>query len=589
MSGDNPQKETRFEGAGVSPGIARGKVHVVRDDLDEVGHYRIAPSQVADEISRFETALIQTRMQILQMQQRIAESIGAKDAAIFDAHLLVVEDRTLIDEVLRKLETDLCNVEWIFQEVATRYAETLNKIDDPYLRERALDIQDVTKRVIHNLQGKAPKAFLALTEPHILVAHNLTPSDTASIDRANVLGIATDLGSRTSHAAILARSLNIPAIVGLHDITAKLESGEQVLLDGSDGYLIVDPTSETVAQYAEIESRRAKVTARLKELRETTSTTRDGRHIVLSANIELPEDVDAVTANGAEGIGLYRTEFLYLNRPTLPTEDEQYETYRKVAERVRPHPLIIRTFDLGGDKLALGAVDIADELNPFLGWRAIRFCLENVDIFKTQLRAILRASTVGNIKIMFPMISGLDELRRAIAVLEGCKEELRGSKINVSERVDVGAMIEIPSAAICASVLASNVDFFSIGTNDLIQYALAVDRVNEKIAYLYEPTHPAVLRLLKIIADAAHANRIWVGVCGEMAGDIALIPLLLGLGMDELSTAAILVPRVKRAVQSLAIPECRELVEETFKLNTGAEILERCLELADKRYGDLLG
>ena len=589
MSGDNPQKETRFEGAGVSPGIARGKVHVVRDDLDEVVHYRIASSQVADEISRFETALIQTRMQILQMQQRIAESIGAKDAAIFDAHLLVVEDRTLIDEVLRKLETDLCNVEWIFQEVATRYAETLNKIDDPYLRERALDIQDVTKRVIHNLQGKAPKAFLALTEPHILVAHNLTPSDTASIDRANVLGIATDLGSRTSHAAILARSLNIPAIVGLHDITAKLESGEQVLLDGSDGYLIVDPTSETLTQYAEIESRRAKVTARLKELRETTSTTRDGRHIVLSANIELPEDVDAVTANGAEGVGLYRTEFLYLNRPTLPTEDEQYETYRKVAERVRPHPLIIRTFDLGGDKLAPGAVDIADELNPFLGWRAIRFCLENVDIFKTQLRAILRASTVGNIKIMFPMISGLDELRRAIAVLEGCKEELRRSKINVSERVDVGAMIEIPSAAICASVLASNVDFFSIGTNDLIQYALAVDRVNEKIAYLYEPTHPAVLRLLKIIADAAHANRIWVGVCGEMAGDIALIPLLLGLGMDELSTAAILVPRVKRAVQSLAIPECRELVEETFKLNTGAEILERCLELADKRYGDLLG
>jgi len=589
MSGDNPQKETRFEGAGVSPGIARGKVHVVRDDLDEVVHYRIAPSQVTDEISRFETALIQTRMQILQMQQRIAESIGAKDAAIFDAHLLVVEDRTLIDEVLRKLETDLCNVEWIFQEVATRYAETLNKIDDPYLRERALDIQDVTKRVIHNLQGKAPKAFLALTEPHILVAHNLTPSDTASIDRANVLGIATDLGSRTSHAAILARSLNIPAIVGLHDITAKLESGEQVLLDGNDGHLIVDPTSETLAQYAEIESRRAKVAARLKELRETTSTTRDGRHIVLSANIELPEDVVAVAANGAEGIGLYRTEFLYLNRPTLPTEEEQYETYRKVAERVRPHPLIIRTFDLGGDKLAPGAVDIADELNPFLGWRAIRFCLENVDIFKTQLRAILRASTVGNIKIMFPMISGLDELRRAIAVLEGCKEELRRSKINVSERVDVGAMIEIPSAAICASVLASNVDFFSIGTNDLIQYALAVDRVNEKIAYLYEPTHPAVLRLLKIIADAAHANRIWVGVCGEMAGDIALIPLLLGLGMDELSTAAILVPRVKRAVQSLAIPECRELVEETFKLNTGAEILERCLELADKRYGDLLG
>jgi phosphotransferase system enzyme I (PtsI) len=589
MSGENTPKEIRFEGAGVSPGIACGRVHVARDELEDVVRYRIAPSQVADEIARFETALIQTRMQILQMQQRIAESIGTKDAAIFDAHLLVVEDRTLIDEVLRKLETDLYNVEWIFQEVATRYAETLNRIDDPYLRERALDIQDVTKRVISNLQGKAPKAFLALTEPHILVAHNLTPSDTANINRANVLGIATDLGSRTSHTAILARSLNIPAIVGLHDITAKLETGQHVLLDGNDGWLIVDPTPKILAQYAEIESRRAKVTAKLKELRETTSTTRDGRHIVLSANIELPQDVDAVRANGAEGVGLYRTEFLYLNRPTLPTEDEQYEIYRKVAERVRPDPLIIRTFDLGGDKLAPGTVDIADELNPFLGWRAIRFCLENIDIFKTQLRAILRASVVGNVKIMFPMISGLDELRRAIAVLDECKVELRSSKIDMAERLEIGAMIEIPSAAICASVLAPEVDFFSIGTNDLIQYALAVDRVNEKIAHLYEPTHPAVLRLLKMIADAAHDHNLWVGVCGEMAGDIALIPLLLGLGMDELSTAAILVPRVKRAVQSLTIPECRELVEETFKLDTGSEILARCLELADKRYGDLLG
>ncbi|PYJ20577.1 MAG: phosphoenolpyruvate--protein phosphotransferase [Verrucomicrobia bacterium] len=597
--GDNSQQEVRFEGAGVSPGIACSKIHVVRDDFDDITRYRIAPSQVTDEIGRFETALIQTRMQILEMQQRIAESIGTKDAAIFDAHLLVVEDHTLIDEVLRKLETDLCNVEWVFQEVATRYAETLNKIDDPYLRERALDIQDVTKRVIRNLQGKAPKTFLALTEPHILVAHNLTPSDTASMDREKVLGIATDLGSRTSHTAILARSLDIPAIVGLHDVTAKLETGQHVLLDGSDGWLIIDPTPETLARYAEIESRRARVVAQLKELRETTSTTRDGRHIVLSANIELPEDVDAVAANGAEGIGLYRTEFLYLNRTTLPTEDEQYEVYRKVAERVRPNPLIIRTFDLGGDKLAPGTVDISDELNPFLGWRAIRFCLENIDIFKTQLRAILRASTAGNVKIMFPMISGLHELRRAIAVLAECKEELRDSKIEIGEKTEVGAMIEIPSAAISANVLApevnffsigtNEVDFFSIGTNDLIQYALAVDRVNEKIAHLYEPTHPAVLRLLKMVADAAHANNIWVGVCGEMAGDVALVPLLLGLGMDELSAGATLVPRVKRAVQSLAIPECRELVEETLKLDTGSEILARCLELADKHYGDLLG
>ena len=584
---DNP--EIRFEGIGVSPGIAFGSIHVVREDMDEVVRYQIAPSQVTDEIGRFEAGLIQTRMQILEMQQRIAESIGAKDAAIFDAHLLVVEDRTLIDEVLRKLKNDLCNVEWAFQEVATRYAETLGKIDDPYLRERALDIQDVTKRVIHNLQGKAPKAFLSLTHPHILVAHNLTPSDTASMSRENVLGIATDLGSRTSHAAILARSLSIPAVLGLHDITAKIETGQHVLVDGSDGWLIVNPTPETLKHYEQIESRRAKVTAQLKQLRETTSITRDGRHIVLSANIELPEDVDAVGANGAEGIGLYRTEFLYLNRETLPSEDEQYETYRKVAERVRPNPLIIRTFDLGGDKLATGAADIGDELNPFLGWRAIRFCLENQDIFKTQLRAILRASAVGNVKVMFPMISGLEELRRAMAVLEECKQQLHNSKIEMAERVEVGAMVEIPSAAICADALAREVDFLSIGTNDLIQYALAVDRVNEKVAYLYEPTHPAILRLLKMVADAAHANRIWVGVCGEMAGDVALVPLLLGLGVDELSAAATRVPRVKRAVQSLTIPECRELVEETLKLDTASEILERCLQLADSRYGDLLG
>ncbi len=586
---DKARQEIQFQGAGVSPGTAHGKIHVVRDDLDDVPRYRISPSQIADAIGRFEAALIQTRMQILEMQQRIAESIGAKDAAIFDAHLLVVEDRTLIDEVLHKLETDLCNVEWVFQEVATRYAETLSKIDDPYLRERAVDIQDVTKRVIRNLQGKAPKKFLDLTEPHILIAHNLTPSDTASMNREHVLGIATDLGSRTSHTAIMARSLNIPAIVGLHDITAKLETGQEVLLDGTDGVLIVDPAPESLAHYAQIESRRARVVAQLKELRETSSTTRDGRHIVLSANIELPEDVNAVIANGAEGIGLYRTEFLYLNRSTLPTEEEQYEIYRKVAERVRPDPLIIRTFDLGGDKLAPGTVDITDELNPFLGWRAIRFCLENVDIFKTQLRAILRASAVGNVKIMFPMISGLDELRGAIAVLAECKKELSSSKIEIGKEIEVGAMIEIPSAAISADVLAREADFFSIGTNDLIQYALAVDRVNEKIAHLYEPTHPAVLRLLKMIADAAHANNIWVGVCGEMAGDVALIPLLLGLGMDELSAGPSLVPRVKRAVQSLAIPECRELVEVALTLDTGSEILARCLELATTRYGDLLG
>ena len=586
---DQSQDEIRLQGAGVSSGIAHGVIHVIRDDADDVPRYTIKAGQIADEIGRFEAALIQTRMQILEMQQRIAESIGAKDAGIFDAHLLVVEDRTLIDEVLRKLDKDRCNVEWVFQEVATSYADTLSKIDDPYLRERALDIQDVTKRVIRNLLGKAPKPFLALTDPHILVAHNLTPSDTAMMDRERVLGIAIDLGSRTSHTAIMARSLNIPAVVGLHDATERLETGASVLLDGINGLLIVNPSADTVAAYREIETRRVRIAEQLTELRETKSTTRDGRHIVLSANIELPQDVDSVAANGAEGIGLYRTEFLYLNRTTLPTEDEQHDTYRTVAEKVQPNPLIIRTFDLGGDKIAPGSVETADELNPFLGCRAIRFCLENLEIFKTQLRAILRASVVGNIKIMFPMISGLQELRQAVQILEDCKNELGRNGIQFSEETEVGAMIEIPSAAISAEILAREVDFFSIGTNDLIQYALAVDRVNEKISHLYQPTHPAVLRLLKMISDAAHGNQIWVGVCGEMAGDIALIPLLIGLGMDELSVGATLVPRVKRAVQSLEVPECANLVNESLTLDTPGEILDKCLALAGARYGDLLG
>ena len=583
MSGDN--KEIQFRGAGVSPGLAHGVIHLVRDDLDDVVRYSIEPAQIANEIARFEAALVQTRVQILEMQQKIAEAIGAKDAAIFDAHLLVVEDRTLIDEVLRRLEAERCNVEWVFQEVASSYAETLSKIDDPYLRERAVDMQDVTRRIIRNLQGKAPKPLLGAAQPHILVAHNLTPSDTASMDRQLVLGIATDLGSRTSHTAIIARSLNIPAVVGLHDATEKLESGRHVLLDGYTGVLIIDPTPETLSYYGEIELRKGLVAKELKGLRQTSSTTSDGRHIVLSANIEMPTDVESVGENGAEGIGLYRTEFLFVNRDTLPSEEEQYETYRKVAERVHPNPLIIRTFDLGGDKLAVGTVNVGDELNPFLGWRAIRFCLENVDIFKTQLRAIWRASAIGNVKIMFPMISGLEELRHANKILEDCRQEVGENKVG---KVEVGAMIEIPSAAISSDSLAREVDFFSIGTNDLIQYTIAVDRVNERIAHLYEPTHPAVLRLLKMIADAGHANKIWVGVCGEMARDVALIPLLIGLGMDELSVGATSVPRVKMAVRSLAVLECQKLVAEALTLQTSSEILVRCLDLATKRYGGLL-
>ena len=588
MTSDNPQPETRFQGIGVSPGIVQGAIHVARDDGDDIARHKIKREEIASEIGRFEAALIQTRTQILEMQERIAASIGAKDAGIFDAHLLVVEDRTLIDEVLRKLEADLYNVEYVFQQVATHYADTLSKIDDPYLRERALDIQDVTRRVIRNLQGKAPKSFQAVTEKHILVAHNLTPSDTATMDRDYVLGLATDLGSRTSHTAIMARSLGLPAVVGLHDVTEKVETGQHVLLDGYNGLLILNPTADTLRHYGELEHKKVLVAELLTGLRETKSTTRDGRHIVLSANVEIAEDAELAPRNGAEGIGLFRTEFLYLNRATLPSEEEQYATYRKVAEQVRPHPLIIRTFDLGGDKLA-GAMAAEDELNPFLGERAIRYCLENVGMFKAQLRAIVRASAVGNVKIMFPMISGLEELRRARAVLDECKAELEREGQSFNPKTEVGAMIEIPSAAISADRLAREVDFFSIGTNDLIQYTIAVDRVNERIAHLYEPTHPAVLRLLKVVADAAHTHGIWVGVCGEMAADLALVPLLLGLGIDELSVGTSLVPRIKRAVQSLIHAECQQLVPQLLTLDTSSAILDRCTELAQRCYGDLMG
>ncbi len=579
--------ERRFHGVGVSPGIARGTVFVHRPDDEEAPVRRIEESEIPDEIARFEAALLATRAQILEMQERIATSIGAKDASIFDAHLLVVEDRTLIDEVLRNLQREKYNIEHTFSQVAGRYAKTLSEIDDPYLRERAMDIHDVTRRVIHNLMGKQNTSLASITTPHILIAHNLTPSDTAQLSRALVLGFGTDIGSKTSHTAIMARSLNIPAVVGLHDVSLQVATGDHVLLDGYSGAVIVNPSDQTLWEYGELELIKTEVEEKLTELRETECKTRDGRHIILSANIELPEDLVQVEKSGAEGVGLYRTEFFYLNRTELPGEEDQYEAYRKVAEAVLPHSVIIRTLDLGGDKF-MSALNLPEELNPFLGWRAIRFCLERVDVFKTQLRAILRASAVGNVRLMYPMISGVDELRRANALLDECRAELRAEGVPFHEAMEVGAMIEIPSAAISADILAREVKFFSIGTNDLIQYAIAVDRMNERIAHLYEPTHPAIIRLIRMTVEAAHARGLWVGVCGEMAGDIALTPLLLGLGVDELSTGAAIVPRVKRAVQSLHLDDCRKLVEDIHSLESAGTILERCQAVARAHYPELM-
>src|SRR5580704_10005997 len=571
MSSDaaGPSQERRFHGVGVSPGIARGVIFVYRPEDDTPTLRHIEESEIPEEIARFEAALIATRAQILEMQQRIAESIGAKDAGIFDAHLLVVEDRTLIDEVLRTLAKDKTNVEHVFQSVAGRYAKTLSEIDDPYLRERALDIHDVTRRVVRNLMGKDSRDLASVTTPHILIAHNLAPSDTAQLNRQLVLGFGTDVGSKTSHTAIMARSLNIPAVVGLHDASGQLATGEHILLDGYNGLVIINPSDQTLWEYGELEVKKTEVEEKLTKLRETVSTTLDGRHVILSANIELPEDLEQVQQSGAEGVGLYRTEFFYIGKAELPSEEDQYAAYRKVAEAVLPHSVIIRTLDLGGDKF-MSALHMPEELNPFLGWRAIRFCLERVDIFKTQLRAMLRASAVGNVKIMYPMISGVDELRKANVILDECRAELRAEGKPFNEDLEVGAMIEIPSAAISADILAREVDFFSIGTNDLIQYSIAVDRLNEHIAHLYEPTHPAIIRLIRMTVDAAHAHDLWVGVCGEMAGDIMLTPLLLGLGVDELSAGSALVPRVKRAVQSLDLAVCLQLIEDIRHLDNAA-------------------
>jgi phosphoenolpyruvate-protein phosphotransferase (PTS system enzyme I) len=587
VSEGESKPEKRFQGIAVAPGIAHAQVVVHWVDDEEIPVRKISAAEMPEEIARFEAALIATRAELLEIQQRIADAIGTKDASIFDAHLLVVEDRTLIDEVLRGLEKDRHNVEYIFHQTAERYCRTLSEIDDPYLRERVVDIEDVSRRVIRNLLGKAPRDLVSDDRPHIIVSHNLTPSDTASINRNLVFGFATEQGSKTSHTAIMARSMDIPAIVGLHDICNGLTTGDDILLDGYSGLLILNPSPQTLQEYGRLEEQKEQVEERLELIRETSSTTSDGRHIILSANIELPGELEDVHDSGAEGVGLYRTEFLYLNRATPPDEEEQYENYRLVGERAKPHSVIIRTLDIGGDKPS-ESLDLPEEQNPFLGCRAIRFCLQNPEIFKTQLRAILRAATTGNIRLMYPMISSLEELRNANAVLDQCKEELTARGVPFQPDIEVGIMIEVPGAALAADHLARDVKFFSIGTNDLIQYTLAVDRGNDRIAHLYEPTHPAVIRLIKMVIDAAHRNNIWVGVCGEMAGDITLTPLLLGLGVDELSASSTVVPRVKKAVQSVSIPVCEDLARTALETDNSFAILHNCLEVASNHYAELL-
>lgn len=572
--------EKVFRGIPVSNGVCRAKILVLGKPQHTIERQHVPDSQLPEEVARLERALVQTRHEILDVQRKVTTAMGAKEGSIFDAHLLVLEDRTLIDEVVRMIHEEKVNAEHAFHTVAERYASTLAAIEDDYLRERAGDMRDVTTRVLNNLLGKQEDITLRdITEPCIIISHDLTPSNTAQMDRAKVLGFATDIGSKTSHTAIMARSMRIPAVVGLKTASTELQTGQYALLDGFNGVVILNPTDQTLFEYGQLIRKQVTLQEKLRDILLKPALTLDGHRVFLAANVEGAGDADAVKDCGAEGVGLFRTEYLFINRDTLPTEEEQYQAYRQIAEALKPHPVTIRTFDLGGDKF-LSHLQVPTEMNPFLGWRAIRFCLTEKDVFRSQLRAILRGSAHGNIRMMYPMISGLDELNQANALVEECKAQLLKEGVPFDEKIEIGAMIEIPSAALIADAMGRRLKFFSIGTNDLIQYALAVDRMNEKIAHLYEPTHPAIIRLIKATVDAGRKNKIPVSVCGEMAGEPIMTALLIGLGVDELSCSPPLVPQIKYMVRRLKISEALALAEFALNSESGADILAKCQELA---------
>ena len=544
-------------------------------------HRRVLRMEETDaELQRFESALVETRRELRDIRETVSKRLGARDAQIFDAHLLVLEDPVLIDQVTNMVREDRVNAEFAFHEVITQYTHALSEVQDDYLRERAADIQDVSDRVLEQLTGRSHAIDLKhLDGPCIIISHDLKPGHTAQLDREKVLGFATDVGGKTSHTAIMAGSLRIPAVVGLRNACRELTTGAHALLDGLNGLVIVNPTDQTLFEYGQLTRKQEDLQARLEEIKDSPAVTLDGQRITLSANVEQISDTAAVLDCGAEGVGLFRTEYLFLDRETAPTEEEQYLSYQKVATALAPQPVIFRTLDIGADKLA-GSWSGTRETNPFLGWRAIRFCLQETAIFKAQLRAILRASAETNVKLLYPMISGVDELIEANKLLDECKVELRTENLPFDEEIEVGIMIEIPSAVMIADSLAQRANFFSIGTNDLIQYTLAVDRLNEKIAHLYEPTHPGILRLIKATVDAGQAHGIWTGVCGEMAGDVAAVPLLLGLGVTELSVTPSMVPRVKMLIRSIEMSQMRELAEFALKSDSPKEILARAEALA---------
>lgn len=581
-------RETIIQGTPGSPGIAFGPVHVVARGFAAPDVYEITPDQVPVEQARFEQALTTTKAQLDSLRSHIESLSGEEDGKIFDAHLMVLEDETLLTRVSKAIAERQQNSEYAFYAVMQTFLEVMRRINDPYLKERASDIDDVCQRVLRNFETDSQHSQEDHPDhKHILVAYDLSPSDTASIDRNHVQGFATEQGSVNSHTAILARSMGIPAIVGLEGAVIDIKTLSDSILDGYTGKLILNPTPETIRTYQERVDYKRLARAKLDKLRDEETSTSDGHRITLSANIEFINELALVKESGAEGVGLFRSEFYLLNGGEMPDELQQTEVYTQLAKGLKPMQAIIRTLDAGGDKIPAEPLSHA-EPNPFLGWRGIRVSLTRKSLFKEQLKAILRASAHGKLGVMFPMISGLRETREAKEILKQAMDELNKENVPFDENIEVGVMIEIPSAAMMAREIAQEVDFLSIGTNDLIQYTVAVDRVNPYVAHLYKPTHPAVMRLMDITVKAAKDAGIWTGVCGEMAADLSMTPLLVGMGVDELSVGAHNVPSIKKAVCSLSQAECSEMMLDVLKASSSPDISSLSNAMALKHYPELL-
>ena len=578
---------TVLKGISASPGIAIGKAFLYHKEDFWVEERTIGAHETEAEVRRFLEAVDQVTSELQETKRRMEEELGKEQARIFEAHLAMLKDRTALDETALRIREELKNAEFAFFRTLRKIVKALRATEDTYLKERIEDVLDIQRRVMLKLVGKKHPSLIGLKDESIVVARNLAPSDTARMHRKGLLGFLTELGGQTSHTAIMARSMEIPAVVGTKRAMEEIEPGAILILDGTHGVVYVHPDEALLCEYRKRKQRWTEMAADLATLRDLPATTLDGKSVVVAANIEFPDEVDSVTAHGAEGIGLYRTEFLYMMDSHLPPEEEQFEAYCSVVERIAPHPVVIRTVDLGGDKLA-DSLPIEPETNPFLGWRAIRVCLDREDLFREQLRAILRASARGKVRIMFPMISGVEELWRAKEIVEGVKEALRKEGKDFDAHCPVGTMIEIPSAVMIADQLAEASDFFSIGTNDLVQYTLAVDRGNERIASLFDPLHPAVLRLIRETIEAGHRKGIPVAMCGEMSGDPLATLVLLGLGLDEFSMSPIAIPEVKMIVRGIRFEEAKAVADEVMKLGTKAEIRAFLEDVVRSKFGNLL-